>query len=444
MDVRPRDRAWMSRAERWPERETAEPETLYRFTAHERTIMTQKYQAASLTVRDVVSNALTACNGVLPLEPAWVARELAPAGRRLGLPEDRYDVGARGEICERWLASTTRADNRVGPADEGLSYLALEGDRRITLREAVDCAGREIMGTRYAATHSGLGRLAKIFDYGARLPYHIHPRAEHASLVGRNPKEEAYFYPPGVDMGPHPETFFGVHPSIADEHRYDVLLPYLVDWNSDLILRHSRAYFLIPEDGFHVPAGVLHAPGSALTIELQEDSDTSAMFQALNAGRVISKELLFKDVRPEDRKRLGERFLLEWVDWPVNGDPYLYERFHLGPRLIESSVQPGGEEHWIYYNTPKFSGKKLTVRPAMSYVSVEKGVYSVLAWRGSGTIAGQQVRGGDPSGDEVLVVHDRATTPHTVVNTGSEDLVLFKFFGPDVNPDVPYIRSALA
>ena len=48
----------------------------------------------------------------------------------------------------------------------------------------------------------GLVRLAKIFDFGARIPYQIHPRREHTSLVERNPKEEAYYFPGGVSMGP--------------------------------------------------------------------------------------------------------------------------------------------------------------------------------------------------------------------------------------------------
>lgn len=389
-------------------------------------------------IRDVVCRALADAGGVLPLEPAWVARELAPAGRRLNLPEDRYDAGDRGEICERWLASTTKADNRIDVADEGLSYLALEG-HRITLRDAVGAAPIEIMGAEYARTHRGLGRLAKIFDYRSRIPYHIHPRFQHAARVGRNPKEEAYFFPDGVDMGAHPESFLGVNPWIVEEGRQDVLLPYLVNWDSDEILRHSRAWLLMPEDGFHIPAGVLHAPGTALTIELQEDSDTLAIFQALTAGKILSKELLFKDVSAEDRERSGEGYLLEWVDWEFNGDPHLYERTHLGPRLIASTSQAAGQEHWIYYNTTKFSGKKLTVRPGMTYTAIENGVYTVLAWRGSGKIAGHQIRGQDPSSDEVLIAHDVATKPHPVVNTGSDDLVLLKFFGRDVNPDVPFI-----
>ncbi|WP_345400449.1 hypothetical protein [Nonomuraea salmonea] len=184
-----------------------------------------------------------------------------PPGRRLGLPEDAYDVGERGAVCERWLASTTKADNRVGPPDEGLSHVVGEHGERLLLRDAVAAGPAAVMGAAYAATHpGGLGRLAKIFDYAYRLPYHIHPPQEYAALVGRNAKDESYHFLPGVDMGPHPETFFGVHPWIAEQGAYEVLLPYLVDWDSDLILRHARAELQVPGEGFHVPSGVLHAP----------------------------------------------------------------------------------------------------------------------------------------------------------------------------------------
>lgn len=391
------------------------------------------------TARLEVERALTIHNGVLPLEPAWVARDIVPGGTRLGVPVSARDVGERGWITERWLASTTRADNRLGPSDEGLSYVALDGRARITLRDAVEVAGPEIMGPRYASDHRSLGRLAKILDYGTRIPYHIHPRAEHASLVSRRPKEESYYYLPGADLGPHPETFFGVHALVAAEGGHELLLPYLVDWNSDLILRYSKAYILVPDEGFHVPAGMLHAPGTALTLELQEDSDTSSIFQAVAEGRLLPKAYLFKDVRPRDRRQLGERFLLEWVDWPLNGDPNLYEHRHLRPRLIHASVQPGGEEHWIFYGTPKYSGKKLTVRPGMSYTSVEKGVYSLFAWRGSGAVSGHPVVAGDPFADELLISHHVAIRPHIVTNTGQSELLLMKVFGPDVNANTPSV-----
>ncbi len=390
------------------------------------------------TPRQRIHELLAPADGILRLEPAWVARDFLPPGRRLGLPEEAYDVGERGWICERWLGSTTRADNRVGPADEGLSYLIGDNGDRMLLKDAVDLDPIAMMGAEYAARHPrGLGRLAKLFDYAARLPYHIHPPAQFASLVGANPKDEAYYFPAGVDMGPHPESFFGVHPWIARERAYDTLLPYLVDWDSDLILRHASAELLVAGEGYLIPSGVLHAPGTALTLELQEDSDVLAMFQALNAGRIISKDLLFKDVRAEDRRTHGERFPLRFVEWELNGDPDFFENRHLAPVPALAGSPQGVDESWIFYDTTKFSGKRLVVPSGQRVETVERGVYNVLVWSGSGRYGGQEVHGGEPGLDELLVVHDAAVAPHIVESTGAEDLVVFKFFGPDINPDAP-------
>jgi hypothetical protein len=388
-----------------------------------------------------IEAALADANGVVRLAPAFVARDWLPPGRRLGLPEGDYDVGERGFICERWLGSTTLADNAVGPPDEGLSHLALE-TARITLRDAVAACPEAIMGHEYAATHDGLGRLAKIFDFGARIPFHMHPPRRHSVLVGRNPKEEAYYFPPGVDMGPHPETFFGLHRSITERRDHDALLPYLVDWDSDLILRHSLAHQQVAEEGFHLPSGYLHAPGTALTIELQEDSDAMAILQALNAGRIVTKELLFKDVPSDRRRTRGERAVLDWIDWEGNGDPYFHEHRHLVPRPVDGAAQPGGDEHWLFYNSRRFSGKRLTVRPGQRYDTVERGVHTLLVWQGRGRYGGVEVRGGDPAQDELLIAHDAATRPLEVRNEGPDDLVVIKFFGPDVNPDAPMLATA--
>jgi hypothetical protein len=387
------------------------------------------------SVRHRVETLLAEHDGVLRLEPAFVARDFLPAGRRLGLPESAYDVGERGAICERWLASTTKADNRVGPPDEGLSAVAVDGDP-LLLVDVVREAGDLLMGAAYAASHpAGLGRLAKLFDYAYRLPFHIHPPQEYAALVGARSKDEAYHFLP-VELGAHPESFLGVHPWISETKAYDVLLPYLVDWDSDLILRHSRAELQVPGEGFMVPSGVLHAPGTALTLELQEDSDVLAMFQALNAGQIISKDLLFKDVRREDREAEGERFPLRFVDWAENGDPHFYENHHLRPQST-GVAGDGVDEAWVFYGSSKFCGKRLTVQPGETVTLVEPGVYSVFVWSGAGTFAGHEVRGGDHALDELVVSHDTAVRPHEVRCTGAEPLVLFSLFGPDLHHAVP-------
>jgi hypothetical protein len=391
------------------------------------------------SIRRILEKAVERMNGILYLRPCWVARDFLPPGKRLGLKEEEFAVGERGFISERWIGSETRAENRIGPEDEGLSYLKIEGEN-ILLKDAVRVCGPLIMGEAYAKNHPDLGRLPKLYDFDSRIFYHIHQMKGDANKVGKNPKEEAYYFLEDVDLGKHPETFFGVHPHIVEQGKqYDLLLPYLVNWNSDLILKHARAYLNVPGEGFHLPAGVLHAPGTALTLELQESSDVFAMLQAKLNNIIHSKELLFKDVSKEDRNKDGELAVLKQIDWKTCADPYFYENRHMEPKLVKETKQEGGFEEWIYYNTMKFSGKKLTVKPASSFRSSDKGVYNVLVWKGSGTIDGHEVEGTNFGIDEVLVTHAKAVQGFEIKNTGSTDLVLFKFFGPDINTDIPYI-----
>jgi hypothetical protein len=70
---------------------------------------------------------------------------------------------------------------------------------------------------------------------------------------------------------------------------------------------------------------------------------------------------------------------------------------------------------------------------------VDKGVYNILVYRGEGRYDGHSIKAGDFDREELLVSYARATTPIKVENTGREDLMVIKFFGPDVNQDVPMI-----
>ncbi|HDT12462.1 MAG TPA: hypothetical protein ENO01_02275 [Candidatus Marinimicrobia bacterium] len=388
-----------------------------------------------------LENLIEKNQGILPLKPAWVARDFLPPGRRLGLPGKMYELGERGGICERWIGSTTPADNRIKVPNEGLSMIDLENGEEISLKDAVDQLPEVIMGYEYSKKHTGLGRLPKIFDYAYRLPYHLHQMQKDAEKVGCKSKEEAYYFPEGVDLGAEPETYFGVHPYIADEKKYELLLPAMQSWKDESILRHSRAYRQNPGDGFHVPAGILHAPGSALTIELQEDSDVFAMLQAKVGGQIISKDLLYKDITPEDRDSLKEKAVLDMIDWNLNGDPYFYENRHTPPIRNEQHGPEKSEEYWIFYNTHKFSGKKIVVKPGEKIHTVENGVYNILVWQGKGSFGGYDIQAFDFGKDELLVCHNRAVDSVDIENTGNNDLIIFKFFGPDINPQVPMLKK---
>src|SRR6202521_1824513 len=105
----------------------------------------------------LLKEALAAGEGVFRLAPCWVPRSFLMPGGRLKLdPRDLYALGAhRGGIDERWFSSTTQAANGPGtPHDEGLSYIAIDG-QRVLLREAVAELGDQILGSGVMAEYGG-------------------------------------------------------------------------------------------------------------------------------------------------------------------------------------------------------------------------------------------------------------------------------------------------
>ena len=109
----------------------------------------------------LIKRAFDSGEGILRLAPAWVPRTLTVPGGRLKLaPQDLYALRAhRGGICERWLASTTQADNGPGtPEDEGLSYVVVEegsSTHKVLLREAVELMGDELLGADVMEKYGG-------------------------------------------------------------------------------------------------------------------------------------------------------------------------------------------------------------------------------------------------------------------------------------------------
>src|SRR3977135_3068806 len=92
--------------------------------------------------------AVEAGEGLLRLAPTWVPRSFLMPGRRIKLaPQDVYAYGAhRGGIDERWFASTTPAANENRTADEGLSYVVMNGKKAFTLVDAVGLEGANLIG----------------------------------------------------------------------------------------------------------------------------------------------------------------------------------------------------------------------------------------------------------------------------------------------------------
>ncbi|RLI35032.1 hypothetical protein DRO55_05720 [Candidatus Bathyarchaeota archaeon] len=374
-----------------------------------------------------LNKELDSNGGILRLEPAFVARTFYPGLGRLGL-EDYYVSPERGWICERWLASSVEADNPVKVPGEGLSFISFKtGGVRLTLRDALKlCPGR-LLGDKYAREHGNrFGVLTKVLDIGSPIPWHIHAREEDARRYwNMNGKEEAYYFLNVEDRGPLPYSHLAMHPDVTR----DDLLPILKRWNDDKVLDLSPAYRLNPGEGFHIFPGVPHAPGTALTFEIQEESDVYNMLQAVCGGRFIPKDQMLRGLPDEEA-------VVELIDWERSTDPRVYRKYHTTPtRIDDPKLEGRGVEYWIFNpnRSRKFSGKEVRVFPGKTIETVENGAYAVFVWRGEGEVGGVRVRGGEPGMDELLISAETATEPHKITNTGREELVLYKIFGPDVN-----------
>lgn len=393
-------------------------------------------------MKDIIKKFIEESDGILKLRPAWVAHDFLIPGKRLGLKEEDYDAGERGSIMERWFCSETHADNTIDIADEGFSYLDLPGEN-ITVIDALQKCKIEILGSEYSKMHDSLGRLIKIYDFGTRLFFHIHPKEEAMRKLGKNPKDEAYHFL-DAPLGGHPESFFGVHQYIVEQNlQYDIFLPVIEKWDEQTaeaeLLKHSTAFLNVPGEGFFLDSGILHAPGTALTMEIQESSDVCTVFQPNVEGCSIPKNLLYKDIGAIEVKKHGERAALDLVDWEASADPQFYEKRHLFPKPVEETRQGDVFEEWIYYGTSKFSGKRLILKPGREFLSKEAGVHNIFVWKGEGMVGNQKVKANDFDlyycNDELLITCQKAQSGYIIKNIGNQDLWLYKFFGPDINVD---------
>lgn len=398
----------------------------------------------------LIRQALEFGDGILWLAPTWVPRppSLGEPGGRLKLDKrDLYALGAeRGGICERWIASTVRADNPGAPEDEGLSYVVFKSDgeiKKILLREMIEVSGDDVLGKDIMRKYGGLKTYTKFFDYAGPLPFHIHQKDEHVRKYGKEGKPESYYFPPQLnfDEGRFPYTFFGLHPSTT---RQDVI-ECLKRWNEgdNGILDLSRAYRIRPGTSWLVQAGILHAPGSLLTYEPQKSSDVFAIFQSMVEGRTMPWDLAMKDV-PEEHKNDLE-YIVDLVDWELNTDPDFKKNHfikHLPVRDPEEMKEEGYYEKWIVYGTEDFSAKELTIYPKKSVVIKDSEAYGMIVVQGRGKLGKFEIesptiiRFGELTHDEFFVTKDAAKEGVRIENTGNENLVILKNFGPG-NQEAP-------
>jgi hypothetical protein len=270
----------------------------------------------------------------------------------------------------------------------------------------------------------------------------MHQMDEHAAKVGAKGKPEAYYFPPQYNFTGNnfPFTFMGFEPGTTK----DDLRGCLERWNQgdNGILNFSKAYRLIPGTGWHVDAGVLHAPGSLVTYEPQVNSDVFGMFQSIVEGRVVPWDLLVKDVPKDLHHDLD--YIISMLAWEKNVDPEFGAHNKVFPKLVADEAtmaEAGYREVWVTYGTALFSAKELTVLPGRSVIIKDAAAYGAILTEGHGQMGVHDVetpsmiRFGQMTKDEVFVSAAAAQAGVRITNRSDrEPLVMLKHFGPG-NPD---------
>ena len=400
-----------------------------------------------MNTKSLASLALEQGNGIVRLAPNWVPRFYCVPGRRIKLhPDDYYALGsARGGFDERWLSSTTPADN--GPLTaphEGLSFIVFEDHGRtekVRFRDAVEELQGALIGERIWNEHRCWPMYSKFFDNMGALPHHVHHQDQHAKLVGQNGKPEAYYFSPQMNNhgGDFPYTFFGIEPGTTKEQIRETLVNFTKGDNK--ITNLSRAYRLEPGTGWDVPPGILHAPGSFCTYEPKRNSDVYAMYHSLVGNQLVQEELLWKDC-PADRKGDFD-YLIEVLDWEANVDTHFVDHHFMRPKPVRPIEQMSGYvEKWVCYRSSYFSAKELTVLPGQTVTVKDEAAYGLIAVQGHGSLGAWEIespsliRYGQQTSDEFYVCEKTARDGVVIKNPSTTDpLVILKHFGPG-NPEL--------
>jgi len=398
------------------------------------------------TTNKLAEQALEQGEGILRLAPTWVPRSFCIPGRRIKLhPDDYYALGGeRGGIDERWLSSTTPADN--GPLtgkDEGLSKVVCPNGEQILLKDAMAELKEQLVGKRIWDTFSCWPIYSKFFDNLGPLPHHIHHSDEFASKVGQRGKPEMYYFPTQLNNhgGHFPFTFFGLEPGTTREKVKECLMNFTKGDNK--ITSLSRAYKLEPGTGWDVPPGVLHAPGSLCTYEPQVASDVYAMYQSLVDDQIVPEGLLWKDCPAENKGDF--EYLLDVIDWELNVDDHFMEHRFMAPKPVKNIDEmkaEGYQEYWICYRSPAVSAKELTVLPGQSIVIKDSAAYGMILMQGHGKMGTWEIdtpaliRYGQLTTDEFFISEDTAKRGVRITNQSQTDpLVMLKHFAHG-NPDL--------
>lgn len=224
-------------------------------------------------------------------EKIWGGRTLTRLHKPLPTG-DNVKVGESWEIAD--LASTS-ADG--GGGDSAHSAIAHGPMRGVTIRDAVQSMGANLMGAATLTPSGGFPLLVKYLDARENLSVQVHPSPAYAAAnPGAHLKTESWYI---VHAEPGAVIYKGVRPGVTREQ----FAAHITDATvvNDLIAVPVRA-----GDFHHLPSGTCHALGAGVVVaEVQTPSDTT--FRVFDWGRT--------------ERALHVRQALECIDFSGKTDP---------------------------------------------------------------------------------------------------------------------------
>ena len=361
------------------------------------------------------------------LAPQLVPRLYAD-GNRLG---QRLSGARRPKYYrpERWIGSSTLAVNPSPMPSGGLSKCPeVSESGRVSLRRilADRQEGPRLLGPQRYEQHGGEFRvLIKVLDARNPIPVHVHANdifvAENPAIYPdqRFGKEEAYHF---LDLpkGHCPYTHLGFYEGVMPEHLFRAM-----QQGDDQVLELCPGTLQSIGEGFYADAGLIHRPGTAVTLEIQQPSDVYTFFASQFDGMTMDAAT----IRPGFNSI--QEAAASVIDWEANQSPDLLNASHLHPVIEPAYSQAGARVEWIYPPdlTDKFSGMRLTIDTRMTFKAMEPGV--LFVWRGQGRLDGRPVDGGGGipgEADEFFIGFEAASRGIELENTGDELLVAFVLF----------------
>lgn len=369
------------------------------------------------------ADTLDRVGDILQLKPQLVGRFYGDLNR-LG---QRPPGSARPDYYqpERWIGSSTAASNPPQIPGGGVSECPQLGGaplRDILLDQAL---GPRLLGANRYQAHGGTFRvLIKLLDAVCPIPFHVHaddafvqanPKVYPAEQFG---KAEAYHFL-DARKGDCPYTHVGLHAGVTAKDVVNAMKR-----GTDHVMELSPGALQCVGEGWFVEGGMLHRPGTALTLEIQQPSDVYTMFQTDFGGELLPRAVLHPGF--DSIEAAAEAV----VNWNRNLRPNLIEQTRLTPT-------PAGQDgcEWIYPPdvTDHFSGQRLTIASSLKFEAADP--FVAFVWRGKGKMNGTPIAGGGgPIGeaDEFFVGIDAAKRGVEWVNDGDEPLVVFALFAAKV------------